>query len=148
MLTRRYFHVLSMALQIAVAVGAVGVAGARAQGRGGAGTVQGTVKDPTGGVMQAVEVKIGNTVSGFDTGMLLSGSHAVIDTNAVHDSKTGMMDKTLAQRFSVYIEHHHHKKEQGHHGKKARKSQTISKQVDARPEDRMHLVNLPRENKG
>ena len=37
----------------------------RAQGLGGAGTVQGTVKDPSGGVMQAVEVKITNAVSGF-----------------------------------------------------------------------------------
>src|SRR5450759_4560229 len=37
----------------------------RGQGLGGAGTVQGTVKDPTGGVMQAVEVKIANPVSGF-----------------------------------------------------------------------------------
>ena len=36
-----------------------------AQGLGGAGTVQGIVKDPTGGVMQAVEVKIRNPVSGF-----------------------------------------------------------------------------------
>src|SRR2546430_17695525 len=35
------------------------------QGLGGAGAVQGTVKDPTGGVMQAVEVKISNPVSGF-----------------------------------------------------------------------------------
>jgi hypothetical protein len=38
---------------------------ASAQGLGGAGTVQGIVKDPTGGVMQAVEVKISNMVSGF-----------------------------------------------------------------------------------
>src|SRR5437588_6433019 len=37
-----------------------------AQGLGGAGTVQGTVKDPTGGVMQSVEVKISNPVSGFN----------------------------------------------------------------------------------
>src|SRR5262252_7448637 len=36
-----------------------------AQGLGGAGTVQGTVKDPTGGVMQSVEVKISNALSGF-----------------------------------------------------------------------------------
>src|SRR5262245_33656024 len=36
-----------------------------AQGLGGAGTVQGVVKDPTGGVMQAVVVKISNPVSGF-----------------------------------------------------------------------------------
>src|SRR5437667_8051940 len=38
---------------------------AYAQGLGGAGTIQGTVKDPTGGVMQAVEVRISNPVSGF-----------------------------------------------------------------------------------
>src|SRR4051812_25663194 len=37
----------------------------RAQGLGGAGTVQGVVKDPTGGVMQAVQVRISNPVSGF-----------------------------------------------------------------------------------
>src|SRR3954471_22793896 len=36
-----------------------------AQGLGGAGTVQGTVKDPTGGVMQAVPVRISNPVTGF-----------------------------------------------------------------------------------
>ena len=37
-----------------------------AQGLGGAGTIQGIVKDPTGGVMQAVEVTIKNPVSGFN----------------------------------------------------------------------------------
>jgi Carboxypeptidase regulatory-like domain len=36
-----------------------------AQGLGGAGTVQGVVKDPTGGVMQAVTLTISNPVSGF-----------------------------------------------------------------------------------
>ena len=36
-----------------------------AQGLGGAGTLQGIVKDPTGGVMQAVEVRLANPVSGF-----------------------------------------------------------------------------------
>src|SRR5258708_16402381 len=36
-----------------------------AQELGGPGTVQGTVKDPTGGVMQSVEVKISNPVTGF-----------------------------------------------------------------------------------
>ncbi len=36
-----------------------------AQELGGAGTVRGTVKDPTGGVMQAVSVTIRNPVSGF-----------------------------------------------------------------------------------
>jgi hypothetical protein len=39
---------------------------ASAQGLGGAGTVQGTVKDPTGGVMQSVDVRISNAVSGFN----------------------------------------------------------------------------------
>jgi hypothetical protein len=42
-----------------------GTSATLAQGLGGAGTVQGTVKDPTGGVMQSVEVTIGNAVSGF-----------------------------------------------------------------------------------
>jgi carboxypeptidase family protein/TonB-dependent receptor-like protein len=37
-----------------------------AQGLGGAGTIQGTVKDPTGGVMQSVDVKISNPVTGFN----------------------------------------------------------------------------------
>ena len=45
--------------------GVVCVASASAQGLGGAGTVQGTVKDPTGGVMQAVEVRMTNPLSGF-----------------------------------------------------------------------------------
>src|SRR5581483_2023983 len=36
-----------------------------AQGLGGAGTIQGTVKDPTGGIMQSVTVTITNPVSGF-----------------------------------------------------------------------------------
>ena len=38
---------------------------AAAQGLGGAGTVSGTVKDPTGGVMVAVSVSLNNAVSGF-----------------------------------------------------------------------------------
>src|SRR5262245_23208373 len=43
----------------------LGTRSTSAQGLGGAGTLQGTVKDPTGGVMQAVEVRIANAVSGF-----------------------------------------------------------------------------------
>ncbi|HEY3886027.1 MAG TPA: TonB-dependent receptor, partial [Vicinamibacterales bacterium] len=38
---------------------------ARAQGLGGAGTVQGTIKDPTGGAMQAVTVELSNPVTGL-----------------------------------------------------------------------------------
>ena len=36
-----------------------------AQGAAGTGTLQGTVKDPTGAVMQSVAVKVTNAVSGF-----------------------------------------------------------------------------------
>src|SRR5215203_4667289 len=36
-----------------------------AQGLGGAGTIQGIVKDPTGGVMQAVAVTLRSPLSGF-----------------------------------------------------------------------------------
>ncbi len=53
----------AMALSLCVVL--VGTAVARAQGLGGAGTVQGIVKDPTGGVMAAVPVTITNPVSGF-----------------------------------------------------------------------------------
>jgi len=56
---------MSVVLQTTVAICAIGVTGASAQGLGGAGTVQGIVKDPTGGVMQAVEVRISNPVSGY-----------------------------------------------------------------------------------
>ena len=38
---------------------------AAAQELGGAGTVQGTVKDPTGGVMVAVPVSLSNPVTGL-----------------------------------------------------------------------------------
>src|SRR5438477_1171848 len=64
MTTRRWFGVLLLSVQI-LCVGLLGTASAGAQELGGAGTVQGTVKDPTGGVMQSVEVTIGNPVSGF-----------------------------------------------------------------------------------
>jgi Carboxypeptidase regulatory-like domain len=50
---------------IGMCAGFFGAPSAAAQGLGGAGTLQGTVKDPTGGVMQAVEVRITNVVSGF-----------------------------------------------------------------------------------
>jgi len=50
---------------VAIAIGLLLPVLASAQELGGAGTVQGTVKDPTGGVMQSVAVKIANPVSGF-----------------------------------------------------------------------------------
>lgn len=48
-----------------VACAGLTAATASAQSLGGAGTIQGTVKDPTGGPMQSVEVRISNPVSGF-----------------------------------------------------------------------------------
>jgi len=50
---------------IGACVGIFGSSSVSAQGLGGAGTLLGTVKDPTGGVMQAVMVRITNAVSGF-----------------------------------------------------------------------------------
>jgi hypothetical protein len=52
-------------LRIATAMLCLGLlaSSAPSQGLGGAGTVQGTVKDPTGGVMQAVQVRISNPVT-------------------------------------------------------------------------------------
>ena len=58
--SRRCLRVV-LAVVIVAAVGSPSFA----QGLGGAGTVQGTVKDPTGGVMQSVQVRISNPVSGF-----------------------------------------------------------------------------------
>src|SRR6185295_12838172 len=63
--TKRFLQVLSVCLRAFVAIAAIGAGTANAQGLGGAGSVQGIVKDPTGGVMQAVEVRISNPVSGF-----------------------------------------------------------------------------------
>src|SRR6267378_5038883 len=50
---------------IAILIIVTGATVLQAQELGGAGTVQGTVKDPTGGVMQAVEVRITNPVTGL-----------------------------------------------------------------------------------
>src|ERR1700719_3097448 len=65
MRTWRGAGMASIGLQMMLYVGALGLTPARAQGLGGAGTVQGTVKDPTGGVMVAVAVDISNPVTGF-----------------------------------------------------------------------------------
>ncbi len=50
---------------VGLCLGLLAAQPANAQGLGGAGTVKGVVTDPTGGVMQAVEVTITNPVSGF-----------------------------------------------------------------------------------
>jgi len=51
--------------QLMLLTGVLAAGTARGQELGGAGTIQGTVKDPTGGVMQAVQVEIKNPLSGF-----------------------------------------------------------------------------------
>src|SRR5439155_22444347 len=56
---------LRVAMILILGLSAVGVSTARGQELGGAGTVQGIVVDPTGGVMQAVNVRLSNAVSGL-----------------------------------------------------------------------------------
>src|SRR5258706_8898949 len=53
----------------------------RAQGLGGAGTIQGTVNDPTGGVMQAVEITIKNPVSGYSRTATTDGARRYLFNN-------------------------------------------------------------------
>jgi hypothetical protein len=67
MATRRCVDVISAALKVMAVVCVIGLGTAlvEAQGLGGAGTVQGVVKDPTGGVMQAVTLTLTHPVSGF-----------------------------------------------------------------------------------
>src|SRR6478752_1509598 len=64
--TRQWLHKSAIGVLVAACLTVFGLVSVSAQGLGGAGTVQGTVKDPTGGVMQSVEVKISNPVSGFN----------------------------------------------------------------------------------
>jgi hypothetical protein len=53
-------------LLLVISVATVAPTMAAAQGLGGAGTIQGTVKDPTGGVMVSVSVVLTNPVTGFN----------------------------------------------------------------------------------
>ena len=61
----RRFTSASVILACLVALVSFADRAASAQSLGGAGTVRGIVKDPTGGVMQAVEVRISNPVTGL-----------------------------------------------------------------------------------
>src|ERR1700680_4879224 len=65
MTTWRWARIVLVGLQMILCLGALGLRPARAQGLGGAGTVQGTVKDPTGGVMVAVTVNLSQAVTGL-----------------------------------------------------------------------------------
>src|SRR4029453_19318841 len=79
--TKRFLQVLSVCVRAFVAIAAIGVGTANAQGLGGAGTVQGIVKDPTGGVMQAVEGKISNPVSGYSRTTTTDAAGRYVFTN-------------------------------------------------------------------
>jgi Carboxypeptidase regulatory-like domain len=68
MKTGRLGHVIFTAMTVlttSAAIAVIGVTAAGAQGLGGAGTVEGLVKDPTGAPMVAVSVDISNAVTGF-----------------------------------------------------------------------------------
>jgi hypothetical protein len=58
-------RVLSTVVPFTLCLGLFAIPAASGQGLGGAGTLQGTIKDPTGGVMQSVDVRISNPVSGY-----------------------------------------------------------------------------------
>jgi carboxypeptidase family protein len=64
-MARRHCLLVLRVAYLLLIVAVVTVATASAQGLGGAGTIQGIVRDPTGGVMRAVEVRISNPVSGY-----------------------------------------------------------------------------------
>jgi hypothetical protein len=64
-MTKQLFGHLCAVVCVSMLVQGVTIGTVLAQGLGGAGTIQGTVKDPTGGVMQSVDVSIRNPVSGF-----------------------------------------------------------------------------------
>src|SRR6476646_1914633 len=61
---RRHLRLLLLAIGAQAMCCGLFAAPARAQGLGG-GAVQGTVKDPTGGLLQAVEIRLGNPGTGF-----------------------------------------------------------------------------------
>src|ERR1700691_3618863 len=63
--TGRWSHVVSCVIPMVLWATLFAWTPVSAQGLGGAGTVQGTVKDPSGGVMVAVTVTISNAVTGF-----------------------------------------------------------------------------------
>jgi hypothetical protein len=63
MTTERWFRVVFSVQMVSLVLLGAGVA--RGQELGGAGTVQGTVKDPTGGVMVSVVVNLSNPLTGL-----------------------------------------------------------------------------------
>jgi hypothetical protein len=65
MKSRRCGGVLAIAMCMTLGPWGFGLSAVRAQELGNAGTVQGTVKDQTGGVMQSVPVRMSNAVTGF-----------------------------------------------------------------------------------
>ncbi len=84
---------------------ALGAALAAAQGLGGAGTIEGVVKDPTGAAMPAVTVSLANPVSGFsrETETDAQGRFAFrnLAPNAYHLEVTAQGFDTIRRDVSV-----------------------------------------------
>ena len=112
MTTRRRSILLAVGVQAIVCLTMLGSVRASAQGLGGAGTVQGTVKDPTGGVMQSVEVRITNPVTGFNrsttTDMVGKFIFRNLSPNPYHVSVAAQgfqsLDRDVTVRSSVPID--------------------------------------------
>jgi hypothetical protein len=84
-----------------------GLAGpAAAQELGGAGTLQGVVKDPTGGVMVAVDVSLGNAVTGFKRATATDGQGRFVfrnlPQNTYHLEVSAQGFQTLARDVEVH----------------------------------------------
>jgi len=62
---------------VASTIAVLGISPAWSQELGGAGTVEGTVKDPTGGQMVSVTVELSNPLTGLkrSAGVLAHGAH-------------------------------------------------------------------------
>src|SRR3984893_14146039 len=105
MTTWRWARMASVGLQTMLCLGALGLTPARAQGLGGAGTVQGTVKDPTGGVMVAVIVNLSNPVTGLKRSATTdaAGKFAFrnLAPNPYHISVTAQGFQTLERDVNV-----------------------------------------------
>ena len=98
------FH--SMILPMMLGFELIAAPSARAQGLGGAGTVQGTVKDPTGGVMQAVEVRISNPVSGFARTATTDAAGGILDRALDGAGAAETLSACLRRRDYSESEHH------------------------------------------
>ena len=104
-MTAQIWKCARQVVTLCVALGLLAAAHAAAQELGGAGTVQGTVKDPTGGAMVAVAVTLANPVSGFrrDTTTDETGTFVFrnLPPNPYHITVSAQGFETLGQDVEV-----------------------------------------------